>query len=161
MKFSFVAMDREYAEEIAGWSYQTPYEVYGYEKENRSETIRDLTDPQNQFFAAEHKGELLGFRSFGFDARVNGGTYDNDYLDTGGGLRPSLTGLGHGTEWIRQGLLFGLARYSTNRFRVTVAAFNTRAQKACEKAGFILQDQFRRTSDGEPFLVFTATLPKS
>ena len=47
--------------------------------------------------------------SFGPDGRVPGWDYDETALDTGGGLRPSLTGQGLGRAVISAGLDFGRA----------------------------------------------------
>lgn len=59
----------------------------------------------------------MAFRSFGEDGRVNGGDYDDSFLDTGGGLRPDLTGQGLGPEMIAEGLAFGRMTFGVWRFR--------------------------------------------
>ena len=151
-------MTRGFAAEIAGWRYPPPYEIYGYADADREETVRHLADGENRFFAVLKEGDLVGFRSFGEDGRVAGGIYDDDYLDTGGGLRPDLTGLGHGPEVIRKGLAFGQSRFGVRRFRVTIADFNQRAQKACRKLGFSASQHFRRRIDGEPFTIYLIEL---
>ena len=90
-----------------------------------------------------------------------GGDYAEDYLDTGGGLRPDLTGQGLGAEVILKGLEFGRLTFGTSRFRTTVADFNQRAQKVCEKIGFEHRQSFARSGDGQPFLIFTIELARS
>jgi len=89
-----VSMTREYANDIAEWVYDPPYEIYSMAS----------TDPEfrlqqtNGFVALVDGGVLIGYRSFGIDGQVPGFDYDDRALDTGGGLRPSLTGRGLGRE---------------------------------------------------------------
>ena len=107
-------------------------------------------DPVNGFFAVLLDGAFAGFRSFGPDGRVPGGTYDEDALDTGGGLRPELTGRGLGRQAIEAGLAFGRARFAPPAFRVTVAAFNARALRVVAAVGFRPASRFT-AADGRPF----------
>ncbi len=106
-----------------------------------------LADPASGFFALMDGARLTGFRSFGADGQVPGGGYDESALDTGGGLRPELTGKGLGREAIQAGLAFGRARFAPPALRVTVATFNLRAQRVVEALGFRKEQQlpgFRR-----------------
>ncbi len=155
MKLSFEPMTQVYAQELVSWQYEKPYDIYGYPESERKEAITYLTDKRNQFFAVVSKNRLIGFRSFGKDGRVQGGTYDDSYLDTGGGLKPDLTGKGMGAEIIQKGLTFGSVLFSTERFRVTIAAFNQRALKVCQRLGFEKDHRFQRLNDDTEFIVLT------
>src|ERR1700722_18705823 len=96
-------MTAGYAADILSWRYPAPYDYYDV-------TDGDLgyyLDPANGFFAVLADGEFIGFRSFGPDGQVPGGTYDDSALDTGGGLRPGLTGGGPGRAGGGGGLGFG------------------------------------------------------
>ncbi len=143
------------AHEITTWIYPPPYEIYGYQQRPRVTALAYLTAPEHRFYAAYHRTDLVGFRSFGADGRVAGGDYDGRYLDTGGGLRPDLTGQGLGRSAIAQGLHFGTQTYGTQRFRVTIAAFNLRAQKTCQHLGFQITQSFLRPTDQKAFHVLT------
>ena len=158
MKISFKPMTRTYAKEIVSWKYDPPYNIYEYPEDEKNKSIDDLTDKKNHFFAALYDGKLVGFRSFGKDGRVTGGNYDKSYLDTGGGLRPDLTGKGFGPAIISQGLEFGAQTFGTLKFRVTIAEFNKRAQKACEKIGFKQYESFIRPKDGKKFVILRIDL---
>lgn len=158
IELSFKPMTRESANRIISWQYETPYDVYGYNKEGKKETIDYLIKEKNRFYSIFQHDELIGFRSFGEDGRVNGGDYSNTYLDTGGGLRPDLTGKGLGAETILGGLKFGERIFGISRFRITVADFNQRAKKVCEKIGFEHKGNFARASDGKQFSIFTIDL---
>lgn len=112
-----------------------------------------LNGPSDFYAARDHDGLLIAFRCFGPDAQVPGGRYDASALDTGGGLRPDLTGRGLGAEIMRAGLDFGLEVYHTPAFRVTVAAFNQRALKTCEKVGYRRVSTFFSAPNGTDFVI--------
>lgn len=153
MDISFEPMTERYAREIASWQYDPPYHVYGYSPSEKEESVAYLMAAENRVFALVRGGEVVAFRSFGRDGQVPGGTYDEGYLDTGGGLRPDLTGKGLGEEMLRRGLEFGFEQFESSRFRVTVAAFNQRALKVCRRVGFREGQRFRRQSDNEAFVI--------
>jgi [ribosomal protein S18]-alanine N-acetyltransferase len=127
-----VALTPGFARDICTWQYPAPYDCYDMTGVNPEDLLRH----DSGFFALLRDGELAGFRSFGVDGRVPGWEYDDTALDTGGGLRPDLVGRGLGREAIATGLAFGRSRFAPPAFRVTVAAFNTRALRTVESLGF-------------------------
>ena len=142
-------MTADYAADIVTWRYPEPYGCYDM-------TVADpafLTDPGSGFFALTDGGALMGFRSFGPDGQVPGGDYDDSALDTGGGLRPELTGQGLGREAIGTGLEFGRQRFAPAAFRVTVASFNLRARKVVQALGFRPAGSFPASTDGRSYEV--------
>jgi [ribosomal protein S18]-alanine N-acetyltransferase len=137
-------MTASYATDIVKWRYEPPYDCYDM-------TAIDpdfLTSAESGFFALVDDGELIGFRSFGADGQVPGGRYDSSALDTGGGLRPSLTGKGLGRSAISTGLEFGRMQFAPPAFRVTVATFNVRALHVVQALGFRAVDDFLASTDG-------------
>ena len=146
-------LTERHAADICTWRYPAPYQCYdvlgavpGY-----------FLAPANGFFAlVDDDGELIGYRSFGPDGQVPGGGYQDDALDTGGGLRPELTGLGRGLgrRAIATGLAFGLERFRPTAFRVTVADFNGRARHVVESLGFVHVSSFAASTDSSRFHVF-------
>ena len=112
-----------------------------------------LLDPAAGFHAVLSGDELVGFRSYGQDGRVPGWAYDDHALDTGGGLRPSLTGQGLGAAAIAAGLAHGREAFAPPAFRVTVASFNARALRVVEGLGFVRIGSFASAVDGQPFEV--------
>ena len=142
-----VPLTREHAEDLATWRYEPPYDVYDLDGADPHE----LLDPALGFHAVLAGERLIGFRSFGPDGQVPGGTYDDSALDTGGGLRPSLTGRGLGRAVIAAGLAHGRATFAPPAFRVTVASFNTRARRTVESLGFERVGSFAALRDGRQF----------
>lgn len=134
------------ARAILAWRYDEPYAIYNADPATIEESIAALLDPANAYFAALGlDGAVVGHCCFGPDARVPGGDYaDPDALDVGLGLRPDLTGGGQGQCFVRAVLAFGRARFAPTRFRLTVAAFNVRAQRVYARAGFGVVNRFAR-----------------
>jgi len=140
-----VPLTRRFALDICTWRYPAPYHCYDMTGADPDELLR----PESGFFALLCDDALAGFRSFGVDGRVPGWEYDDTALDTGGGLRPELVGQGLGREAIATGLAFGRSRFAPPAYRVTVAAFNTRALRTIESLGFSRVGSFTAASDGK------------
>jgi len=144
-----VPMTEAFAADIATWRYPAPYDCYDMTDVDQA----FLVDPESGFFALTDNDALIGYRSFGADGQVPGGTYDSSALDTGGGLRPELTGQGLGRRAISTGLDFGRERFSPGAFRVTVASFNARALRVVEALGFGATDRFEATTNGRGYVI--------
>jgi [ribosomal protein S18]-alanine N-acetyltransferase len=140
-------MTTVYAAEIVTWRYPAPYDCYDMTDADPGV----LASPGGGFFALTDTTGLIGFRSFGADGQVPGGEYDDSALDTGGGLRPDLTGMGRGREAIRTGLDFGQLLFAPAAFRVTIATFNIRAQRVVTDLGFQRVGSFRAPADGRSY----------
>jgi ribosomal-protein-alanine N-acetyltransferase len=145
-----VLLTPEHAADIVTWRYPPPYDCYDMTGADPAV----LTDPASGLFALTGEGgELIGFRSFGPDGQVPGGGYDSAALDTGGGLRPELTGRGLGREAISTGLDYGRRLFAPPAFRVTVASFNARALAVVSALGFRAASHFTGTADGRSYQV--------
>jgi RimJ/RimL family protein N-acetyltransferase len=106
--------------DLATWRYEPPYDFYD----------GDLEEPLNleRYFAVRDDDEhVIGFYYY---------ELVGDVLDYGLGLRPGLPGRGLGLDFFRTGLEFGRERYRPRLIRLHVAAFNERAIKVYERAGF-------------------------
>ena len=102
------------------WRYEAPYEFYDSDAD-------PVLNPERYFAARDEDGALVGF--YYFEPK-------DDVLEYGLGLRPDLTGGGLGLGFFRAGLEFGRELYKPSLVRLFVAAFNERAIKVYERAGF-------------------------
>jgi RimJ/RimL family protein N-acetyltransferase len=136
-------LTRADAKRICTWRYPPPYDFYNIDESS----MQELLDPANHCIAVDDQtGSLLGFFTFGASARVRGasrtGLYQEPALDIGLGMRPDLAGQGHGLAFVDAGLHYSRERFQPVRFRLVVAAFNARAIRVYERAGFQLRASF-------------------
>ena len=106
--------------DLAEWRYEPPYDFYNGDEE-------PVLNPERFFEARDEEGDLVGFYYF---------ERKGDALEYGLGLRPDRTGRGHGLDFFRVGLEFARERFQPQRIILAVAAFNERAVKVYERAGF-------------------------
>ena len=142
--------------DLEAWRYEPPYDFYDGD-------VEPVLNPERFYEAVDADGELVGFyyfeakgdvvagvrargervdRSVQTDARAELARPDRrrrqvDALEIGLGLRPELVGRGLGLEFFRAGVEFGRARFRPARVVLAVAAFNERAVKVYERAGFV------------------------
>jgi len=154
--FKFKPMTEAFARAALSWRYEPPYDFYNQDPTQLDALIRNsfLNPVYHYFSVLDEKDSLIAFRCFGEDARVPGGDYGADALDMGGGLRPDLTGHGMGPQIIRAAMDFARAEFSPRAFRATVAEFNRRAQRACEKVGYMPVQRFIATHSSVSFVIF-------
>jgi [ribosomal protein S18]-alanine N-acetyltransferase len=106
--------------ERAAWRYEPPYDFYDGD-------VEPVLNPERFYQATGEDGSLIGF--YYFDEQ-------GDALEIGLGLRPDLTGRGLGLDFLLAGIEFGRRRFGDSRVILNVAAFNERALKVYEQAGF-------------------------
>jgi ribosomal-protein-alanine N-acetyltransferase len=137
-------MTQDDAETVAQWRYEPPYDFYDADADHRD--LAELLDPVRRgdryYTARDAAGEVIGFFGFGDAGEVVG---------VGVGLRPDLTGRGFGTSFLEAGLAFARERFAPRRFRLSVAAFNLRAIKVYERAGFVTTRRFEHETNGGLF----------
>jgi len=137
-------MSQDDAEAIADWRYEAPYDFYDWPADEGD--LAELLDPaqrgESYFSARDSLGQLLGF----FSIRVEG-----DVVSLGLGLRPDLTGRGLGQSFLEAGMTFATGHLRPRLFRLSVAAFNVRAIKVYERAGFVTTRSFMHHTNGGLF----------
>ena len=94
------------------------------------------------------------------EGQVSGGHYSAEALDIGMGIRPDLIGQGRGKLYARAVARYGTNRYGANQLRVTIAAFNQRAQRVWRQLGFEQVEKFVKMVSGEEFVVMTCAFLK-
>jgi [ribosomal protein S18]-alanine N-acetyltransferase len=122
-------MTQAEAEEVAAWHY--PGEYAFYDADSGPEALAELLDPErrrDEYFAARGRdGSLEGFVQL---------ETAGDGVEIGLGLRPDLTGRGLGLAFTA--LAIELAEHrAAGRIVLVVAAFNARAIRVYERAGFV------------------------
>jgi len=138
LRFTLHPIAETDAREISRWRYDEPYSLYNGDPV----AVPSLLDERLAYHSVFDENDgLVGYFCFGGDAQVPEGQrlglYDEEVaLDVGLGMRPDLTGRGTGLEFVRAGLRFAEERYAPAAFRLTVAAFNERAIRVYQKAGF-------------------------
>jgi len=145
MNFTFSLMSEADAETIAAWEYEGPYRVYSADQESREAVKQEMLDRRSPHFAVRNEtGDLVGFFAFGTSAEVGGerGTPSLFGLDgcltVGLGMDPHLTGKGLGLSFVEAGLALARKAYTPMSFRLFVLAWNKRAIRVYERAGFEL-----------------------
>lgn len=161
MELAIRPLRPEQIRQFLTWRYPPPYDVYNMDSDDTAADVAFFSDPANGYFAIveEATGDLVGFCNFGADARVPGGEYDDEAVDIGVGMRPDLTGKGRGAAYTAVVLEFAARQYAGQRQRVTVAAFNRRAQRVCERHGFRRTARFQNPG-GRPFLIMERPAPR-
>lgn len=144
--YRFVPMNKPYAREIvAHWAYPPPYDIYDYAHE--ADWINDRSAWGDGLWAVlDGAGALAGELSAQFldeametiERAPGSGAPEGGLLWLGWGLRPDLTGRGLGLGFVLAGVDFAVAHYCYEGEWVGlgVAAFNRRARKVYERAGF-------------------------
>jgi ribosomal-protein-alanine N-acetyltransferase len=150
MPLVFKPMLREYAKQVCAWQYPPPYDFYNMNFDE--ESIGELLN--GDYIAAfDAKSEMIGFFCSGQTARVPGGYSagiyeEDDRLDIGLGMKPSMTGKGLGSSFVSQGLKYIKENRDHDRFRLVVATFNTRAIRVYRHNGFRDKATFQSSVHG-------------
>lgn len=143
MPFQFKPMTEEDAQAIVNWHYEGIYAFYDMEQDaaDMEEFLDARNWPDSYYAVVDEVGEVVGF--FVFEP-------EGQEVVLGLGLRPDCTGQGWGQAFVEAGLGFARVKYHPARFRLHVAAFNSRAIWVYEKAGFKPDGTYmNRTNGGE------------
>ncbi len=153
MSLKIQKLDEINALKSALWHYEAPLNFYNLNPDEIEQNVQYFLDPENNFYGIFEKLEFVGFCSFGEDGQVDGGNYSAIALDVGMGIRPDLTGQGHGNYYVSAVLNFASREFNAPLFRVTVAAFNQRALRVWSKAGFRPIDTFEHQPQGRVLIL--------
>lgn len=144
MLFDLRPMQHSDALAIADWHYDPPYAFYdmGADPDDLREFL-DIAHWQDLRYAVfDEDGSLIGF----FEFKRRGG----DAIEIGLGLRPESTGRGIGLAFVQAGAAFAREELHPRQIVLAVAAFNERAIKVYERAGFTrVRTYLHRTNGAE------------
>ncbi|HVF80010.1 MAG TPA: GNAT family protein, partial [Solirubrobacteraceae bacterium] len=128
------------AHAVAGWRYPGQYAFYDADAD--PDDLAALLDPAGwgtRYFAVDAGGELVGHVAFKLEDGI---------AEIGLGLRPSLTGRGHGLAFVVAAMRFATQALGATGFTLAVAAFNDRAIKVYERAGFEESERYVHATNG-------------
>lgn len=160
VNFSFSPITDADARAILTWRYDGPYGAYNTADSVEADALSELLDPRSPYFAVRdvgHEAEPpLAFFALGSSCEVGreiGAPYalrPDGSATVGLGLRPDLTGRGLGLSLMQAGLDYARGRYAPTGFRLYVYAWNARAIRVYERAGFVAVGETRvPANDGE------------
>jgi RimJ/RimL family protein N-acetyltransferase len=154
-------MSAAHAEAICAWRYPPPYDRFNWPSwEVLAARGMEIGDPrirETQYAAALNgRGELIGYVQF--FPLLNA-------TRLGLGLRPDLCGMGGGAVLTRLAAEEALRRSPGIEVDLEVLAWNFRAIRAYTKAGFVLDDTYRRQTPAGPdifhCMVYRPAKPRS
>lgn len=158
--FSVRAVTEPDIREFVTWRYEPPYEDYKI-SQPVDEAVEYFLRPSTNCHVIMSDGELAAFITFGSDARVPGGDYSAPGLDIGMGLKPSLTGRGHGRLYVDAVVQFARDSFDVEPLRVTIAAHNQRAIRVWSNLGFTETRRFHspeKILGGDTFVILENSL---
>jgi ribosomal-protein-alanine N-acetyltransferase len=128
------------ARAVAAWHYPGVYSFYDWDQD--PDDLAELLDPAEwggRYFAVDDQHEQAGLFVFKLLDGV---------AEIGLGLRPDLAGRGRGDAFVDAGLRFAAATLGAQSYTLAVAAFNRRAIKVYERAGFAEVERYQHRTNG-------------
>jgi ribosomal-protein-alanine N-acetyltransferase len=134
MRFELRPLRWRDARQIARWRYPEPYAIYNLNTPDMLAALYlyplwRLAGVAHFCAVYDEHGAGVGMFQFLRQGRT---------VEIGLALRPDLTGQGLGLAFVRTGLAYGTRRFAPALFRLDVAAFNERARRVYERAGFVV-----------------------
>ena len=147
MKYKFVPMNKEYSHEISyNWKYSEGYSFYDMtaDEEDLNSFLNEENWDYHYYGVLNEESELIGFYSFYFE---------NEIMWLGFGLKPGLTGIGLGHEFVISGMKFAVKKsnYKKNYVMLAVASFNKRAIRLYNNIGFQTVEEYMQKTNGGEF----------
>jgi ribosomal-protein-alanine N-acetyltransferase len=146
MKYQYIPMKEEYANEIINnWHYDGIYSFYDITTDEKDlKVFTDRAYWKDTIFAVlNENNELVAWSSF---------YIENEIVWLSLGLKPELTGIGLGEEFVFECVNFAQSHYKPDKkiVKFDVALFNQRAIKVYERVGFSEFDRvIKHTSKGK------------
>jgi RimJ/RimL family protein N-acetyltransferase len=123
-----VEWNETYGREVETWHYEPPWDFYDLASDPAdAAAMRDPARNEHHRAVLGENGSLEAFWYF---------DWHGDIVEVGIGLRPDLTGRGHGESFLRAQLEYASSRWLPTTFRLFVAAWNERAIRLYRRLGF-------------------------
>jgi [ribosomal protein S18]-alanine N-acetyltransferase len=129
---------------IAEWRYEGVYSFYDIKADKTDyEELMTPTMWGTKYFAVyTNKKELIGY--FCFEKK-------GELTEMGLGLSPQRTGQRYGLSFVEAGVKFQIHRCKKSKIILSVAAFNKRAIKVYERAGFQIVSNYLLNCNGKDY----------
>ena len=126
---------------ICGWRYEGEYAVYNVPSyEEQKEKHRGFANPKNDFYSFYDGSCLIAYVNL---------IEESAAVFLGITVHPDCCGRGYGPQIVRIACGISRRRYPKKRIRLEVRAWNMRAVRCYEKAGFhIVGETYRKTAPG-------------
>jgi RimJ/RimL family protein N-acetyltransferase len=148
---SVAAMTPEWADDVALWRYEAPFEVYN------GDDASPLALLDGNHLAILDDGAFVGYVGIGPECRVPGGPDDDGAVDIGIGIRPDRLSERLGTR-AGELLLETMRVGGVRRLRVSVLSSNERSIRLALRLGFLQASTFEDARDGRTFVVLEREL---
>lgn len=141
LSLRIVPMNIRHCQDICTWTYEPPYDLYEWsswaQMEQEEQEFADQEIREAQYISILEKASdcLVGYAQL---FPLNGVTR------LGLGMRPELCGLGMGSSFVRFIAEEAQRRRPADEIDLEVLTWNIRAQKAYQRAGFVITDEYER-----------------
>jgi len=135
MRFTFRTLEAADVDALLTWRYEPPYDEYDPDRDDVEE-LHAAVGSTDRFAALDADTEVLA--GFLVVRPVDGG------VEIGFGLRPDLTGAGHGVGFVTAILDLVRERWAPSEVWLDVLPWNERAAVVYERAGFVRGEVYDR-----------------
>ncbi|PFA62979.1 alanine acetyltransferase [Bacillus sp. AFS015802] len=133
--------------EFITWTYEGIYSFYdNNSQQEKIEGLRESVHLERAFSVVDEDGNLIGNCEF-YDVEEDG----KELLVLGVQMKPSLTGNGYGSSFVKAIIDQGRDRLKFTHLELAVADFNKRAIRTYEKEGFRERGEFSNEIRGQEY----------
>ncbi len=152
MTLSLAPMSKQWAEQVAAWHYEPPFDVYD------GDELAPTALLDGNHLAILEDGEFVGYVATGQEARVRGGPPEEPGItDVGIGLAPDRVGERRGTKAGELAIeALRIAGHAT--LRACILESNVRSRRLASGLGFVAGDRFDDHDAARSFVVYVRTL---
>ncbi|MFZ3579728.1 GNAT family N-acetyltransferase [Virgibacillus sp. DJP39] len=147
MELTIRRRTKEDINEFITWTYEGIYSFYDNNiQKEKIEGFKQSVHSERAFSVIDEKENLIGNCEF-FNVEEDG----EEILAVGVQMKPSLTGKGYGSKFVKATIEQGKELLKFNHLELAVVDFNERAIKTYEKEGFIKKGEFQNEIRGNTY----------
>jgi [ribosomal protein S18]-alanine N-acetyltransferase len=147
MELTIRRRTEEDIKEFITWTYDGIYSFYDNNSQaEKIEGLKESVHLERDFSVVDEKENLIGNCEF-YDIEEDG----KDILVLGVQMKPSMTGKGYGSTFVKAIIDQGRERLKFTHLELAVADFNERAIRTYEKEGFRKRGEFDNEIRGQVY----------